>query len=327
MNTKLYDAITGFVCGDACGVPDEFKMRDSFKCTDMRASSMTDAHLVLPLGSWSDDTSMMLCVLHALTEKQEAETLERPPMNAYMSERLDAHIRNRVYATFKRDAIAWMTTGKYTNHGYRIPYDIGNSCRRGITAMMLGRTNDSANSVNSNGNGGLMRILPLAFTGMEDEETLMKYIKLLNKDSHNHEISHIGCLIYTKLVQFLQIPDISLQEALQRTVDSISNQYKISEYARIWDLSILNEERKYVKSTGYVVDTLEAAIWSCAQCDNYKDAVLTAVNLGEDTDTVAALAGGLAGVYFGNVPEQWIKNTRRVGFLRKMCDKFEKGEP
>lgn len=326
MNTKLYDAITGFVCGDACGVPYEFKMRDSFQCTDMRASSMTDAHLALPLGSWSDDTSMMLCVLHALMEKQFADTQELPPMTREQIEQRNERIMQKVYSVFKRDAIAWMTTGKYTNHGYMVPYDIGNSCRRGITAMMLGRTNDKASSVNSNGNGGLMRILPLAFAGMEDEETLMKYIKLLNKDSHNHEISHIGCLIYTKLVQNLQIPNISLQKALENTVESISNQYKIDEYTRIWDLSILNEERKYVKSTGYVVDTLEAAIWACAQCDNYKDAVITAVNLGEDTDTVAALAGGIAGVYFGNIPEKWIRNTRRVGFLQKMCDKFEKGE-
>ena len=326
MNTKLYDAITGFVCGDACGVPYEFKMRDSFQCTDMRASSMTDAHLALPLGSWSDDTSMMLCVLHALMEKQFADTQELPPMTREQIEQRNERIMQKVYSVFKRDAIAWMTTGKYTNHGYMVPYDIGNSCRRGITAMMLGRTNDKASSVNSNGNGGLMRILPLAFAGMEDEETLMKYIKLLNKDSHNHEISHIGCLIYTKLVQNLQIPNISLQKALENTVESIGNQYKIDEYARIWDLSILNEERKYVKSTGYVVDTLEAAIWACAQCDNYKDAVITAVNLGEDTDTVAALAGGIAGVYFGNIPEQWIRNTRRTGFLEKMCTKFEKGE-
>lgn len=326
MNTKLYDAITGFVCGDACGVPYEFKMRDTFQCTDMRASSMTDAHLVLPLGSWSDDTSMMLCVLNALTEKQKANAQELPPMTSEKLQQRNERTMQKVYSVFKHDAIAWMTTGRYTNHGYRVPYDIGNSCRRGITAMMLGRTNKKASSVNSNGNGGLMRILPLAFAGMEDEETLMQYIKLLNKDSHNHEISHIGCLIYTKLVQFLQIPNISLQKALENTVESISNQYKIDEYARIWNLSILNEERKYVKSTGYVVDTLEAAIWSCAQSNNYKDAVITAVNLGEDTDTVAALAGGLAGVYFGNVPENWIRNTRRVGFLQKMCDKFEKGE-
>ncbi|MBQ8806465.1 MAG: ADP-ribosylglycohydrolase family protein [Bacteroidaceae bacterium] len=326
MNTNLYNAITGFVCGDACGVPYEFKIRDSFKCTDMRASSMTDAHLVLPLGSWSDDTSMMLCVLHALMEKQFADAQELPSMTHEQIEQRNKRTMQKVYSVFKRDAIAWMTTGKYTNHGYMVPYDVGNSCRRGITAMMLGRTNPKASSVNSNGNGGLMRILPLAFAGMEDEETLMKYIKLLNKDSHNHEISHIGCLIYTKLVQNLQIPNISLRKALENTVDSISNQYKISEYDRIWDLSILDEKRNYISSTGYVVHTLEAAIWACAQCDNYKDAIITAVNLGEDTDTVAALAGGIAGVYFGNVPEQWIRNTRRAGFLRKMCDKFEKGE-
>lgn len=326
MSNSLYNAITGFAVGDALGVPYELKKRNTFNCTSMRASTFQDAHLPLPRGSWSDDTSMMLCVLDALTIKQRYDSQELPAMTRDQIDTCKLRIQNKVYRRFRHNAIAWMFFGKYTNHLYRIPYDIGNACRRGIISMLLGTTNKRAYEITANGNGGLMRILPLAFTQYENDTELMQYIKLFNHCSHNHQISHIGCLIYTKLVQNLQIPNISLRKALENTVDSISNQYKISEYDHIWDLSILDKKRNSVSSTGYVVHTLEAAIWSCAQCDNYKDAVITAVNLGEDTDTVAALTGGIAGVYFGGVPEQWIRNTRRAGFLREICDKFEKGE-
>lgn len=315
MNSKLYDAITGFVVGDALGVPDEFKMRGTFECTGMRASSMSDVHLALPLGSWSDDTSLMLCVLDALTLRQQSD-VETP---------VDK-VQQKVYNRWKSNAIAWMTHGKFTNHGYLIPYDIGNSCRRGITAMMLGHHDKRSDSANANGNGGLMRILPLAFCQFADDEELMDYIKLINKCSHNHQISHVGSFIYTKLVQNAANSEQNLAEILENTVKMMPNEYLLPEYERIWDLSILDAEVNTVASTGYVVHTLEAAIWSVATSNSYTEAVLKAVNLGEDTDTVAAIAGGLAAVVFGGVPEEWIRNTRKQDKLQRMCAEFE-GDP
>ena len=84
-------------------------------------------------------------------------------------------------------------------------------------------------------------------------------------------------------------------------------------------------ERTFVKSSGYVVDTLEAALWCFLNTETYRDCVLAAVNLGEDTDTVAAVAGGLAGIYYGvggeaGIPESWIEQIARKDWIRKICD-------
>ena len=86
--------------------------------------------------------------------------------------------------------------------------------------------------------------------------------------------------------------------------------------------------RDEIKSTGYVIDTLEAALWCFSHTDSYKNCVLTAVNLGDDTDTVAAVAGGLAGIFYGvggekGIPEEWIEQTAQKEYVKYLCDRFE----
>ena len=112
------------------------------------------------------------------------------------------------------------------------------------------------------------------------------------------------------------------------TIDSITNIiYKIlrrSKYIdKIWDLintsydKINSIQENQIKSTGYIVDTLEAAIWCILHTDNYKDCVLKAVNLGGDTDTIAAVAGGLAGIIYGynNITMEWINNLQAKNII------------
>lgn len=111
-------------------------------------------------------------------------------------------------------------------------------------------------------------------------------------------------------------------------LDSESDEETLNEmqnYSRLWDLQsfkILNEDK--IKSSGYVVDTLEAALWCFLNTDNYKDCVLKAVNLGDDTDTVGAVAGGMAGLYYGieEVPNEWLevipKNEEILELIEKM---------
>ena len=79
-----------------------------------------------------------------------------------------------------------------------------------------------------------------------------------------------------------------------------------------------------IKSSGYVVDTLEAALWSLLNTDSYKDCVLKAVNFGEDTDTVAAVAGGLAGMFYGvdSIPKDWLQQLARLDYIKGLCEKF-----
>ena len=91
---------------------------------------------------------------------------------------------------------------------------------------------------------------------------------------------------------------------------------------RIWNFSILDCSREEIKSSGYVVDTLEAAIWCVAKSQNFEDAILKAVNLGDDTDTVAAVCGSMAGIMFKEIPEKWVKSLRRRKLVEKVVSRF-----
>ena len=99
---------------------------------------------------------------------------------------------------------------------------------------------------------------------------------------------------------------------------------ELKHYKRLFrrDFAKLPEEE--IKSTGYVVDTLEAALWCLLNTDNYKDCVLKAVNLGCDTDTVAAVAGGLAGIFYGvdGIPKEWLEKLARRDYIEKLCEDF-----
>lgn len=244
----------------------------------------------------------MLCVLDALSKEIAAD---------------------KVYKRWRKNAIAWAYLGKFTNHIYLIPYDIGISCRRGINCMIFHKENRKANDIRSNGNGGLMRMLPLAFLEYKNDEERLNAIQLFNCCSHNHIISHIGCLIYVKLLEQLCKDKRQLfPNVLHNVVKSISETYKITEYMRIWNFSILDCSREEIKSSGYVVDTLEAAIWCVAKSQNFEDAILKAVNLGDDTDTVAAVCGSMAGIMFKEIPEKWVKSLRRRKLVEKVVSRF-----
>ena len=156
----------------------------------------------------------------------------------------------------------------------------------------------------SNGNGSLMRILPLAFIpDISDEQ-----IKDVSAITHAHDISKEGCFIYVRIAQGL-----IKEDDLSKLIDKIVDENSI--YKRLRYINSIQEDQ--IKSTGYIVDTLEAAIWCIANTENYKDCVLQAVNLGDDTDTVAAVAGGLAGIIYGynNIPMEWINNLQAKNII------------
>ena len=140
-----------------------------------------------------------------------------------------------------------------------------------------------------------------------------------SKITHAHERSVLACKIYALLMYYL-IADQS-RGSLLFALDDIYCRYceekEYPHFARIFDENFANLPVDEIKSTGYVVDSLEAAIWCLLNTDNYKDCVLKAVNLGGDTDTIAAIAGGLAGLMYGyeSIPQEWLdKFYRRMSF-------------
>lgn len=292
---KLKNAIYGLAIGDACGVPFEFLRRDTFECNDMVGCKKYSVHQV-DCGVWSDDTSLMLCILDALQFKDQDDIFEK----------------------YKENSIDWFYNSSFTADEYGL-FDIGGSCRLGIISLKSGTINWRADEISSNGNGGLMRILPLAFLDFKDDEEVLEYIKLFNACSHNHIISHIGCLIYIKLAKNL-LNGMTVEESIDNL--NIDKKYQIKEYERIFNKKILKVDVEKVKSSGYVVDTLEAAIWSIYNSNDYKSAIFTAINLGEDTDTVGAITGGLAGIIY-EIPNNFKEKLKNKKLIDATIKKFE----
>lgn len=258
----MRSAIYGLAVGDALGVPAEFKTRGSFAIKDMVGYGTHHQ----PAGTWSDDTSMTLATCDAIrrTGNVDAEAI--------------------------REAFCdWLFQGKYAiDH---VVFDCGNTTGQ---ALQCGHGFDD---VRSNGNGSLMRILPLAFTDA-DERT----IEAVSSITHAHAISVRACQIYVWCARrLLAGEDLAV----------ILNSF--TEPEPFHQLSQLEELRESdIRSSGYVVDTLEAALWSLLHSHSYEETVLKAVNLGDDTDTVGAVAGGLAGIIYGfeGIPKEWFKCLR-----------------
>lgn len=251
---KMYDAILGFAIGDALGVPYEFKSRDSFLCTDMVGYGTHHK----PMGTWSDDTSMTLATLDSL--KSNGGKIVTEDMRA----------------KFNR----WLLYGDYTTDG-----DVFDA---GITTCTALRNGKPAVGEWDNGNGSLMRVLPLAFISCTDDE-----IRAVSAITHGHRISQEACVIYVRIAQKLLAGE---------PVSSIIPTLKFDKpFDRLHFIDTLS--RSQIKSSGYVVDTLEAALWVVSHKGDWEKSfrgdVLTAVNLGSDTDTVAAVAAGLAGIIYG----------------------------
>ena len=267
MNEKLRNAVYGFAVGDALGVPYEFRDRGTFRCEGMTGFGTHDQ----PAGTWSDDTSLVLATCDSI------RTLGKINV-PHMINRFSEFLYNKKYTPFGE------------------VFDVGNQTASGIRFCdRFGmRSAPGERDTNTNGNGGLMRILPLAFV----DDCKPVDITDVCAITHPHVISKQSCIIYTDAL--IQILDGESEIDLD-----FYGSFKF--FMRIKGLKNLSESE--IRSTGYVVNTLEAALWCFMTTHNYADCVLKAVNLGGDTDTIAALAGGLAGLRYGvnAIPEEWVK--------------------
>ena len=178
----------------------------------------------------------------------------------------------------------WAFDAKYTVDN--VVFDMG------ITTHCALRNGKGEEDEYSNGNGSLMRIIPLAFTDADDE-----LISKVSAITHAHQISKDACCEYVDICRKL-LDGKSLKDILSECL------------GRLPKLCTLEEAE--IKSSGFVIDTLEAALWSAVTTDNFKDALLKAVNLGRDTDTVGAVAGGIAGIIYGfeGIPTEWLETLR-----------------
>ena len=314
MKNMWLAGIMGVIIGDALGMPVQFMEREELKINPVTSMQGYGTYN-MPPGTWSDDGSMTLATLASICEMQGMDCQD-------IMERF----------------VKWHFEGEYTPEGKA--FDQGFTCMEAICNykesrdyLTCGKTGEHAN-----GNGALMRIMPVCLFAYEKvknkEWTIGEAVANVHKAAaltHNHLRSHIACGIYYFMVSNILDLKGSLEQCLQAGVDDamryygtdVSNYQELAHYSRLFQLSEFAKcEEEEIKSSGYVVDTLEAVVWSLLTTDTFEKALLCAVNLADDADTVGAIAGGLAGLYYGyeSIPKEWLEEIVRREWIEELCE-------
>jgi ADP-ribosylglycohydrolase len=318
--SNLYGALFGVAVGDALGVPVEFRSRQYLQNFPVTGMLGFGSHQQ-PAGTWSDDSSLTFCLAETLCKGYDLQDLANRFVN-------------------------WKHHGYWAAHGK--VFDIGIATSSAIYYLANGAqpTLAGGKEEDSNGNGSLMRILPLAFYVKDlSIENRFEHVKNVSSLTHAHIRSCMACFIYLEIAIEL-IKGADKWDAYKNGVKNahqfllnhpICSQVELDKFNRIFagyqaldaakPIHACTEDEIY--SSGYVLHSLEAAIWCFLNFNGYTESVLKAVNLGEDTDTTAAITGGLAGLYHGfeNIPDDWIKALAKTAEIEDLCVRFEKKYP
>jgi ADP-ribosylglycohydrolase len=256
-----------------------------------------------PPGTWSDDTSLTLCLADSL-------------------------VRGFSPNDMAQNFIKWHDEAAFTARGE--VFDIGISTAKAIDRLKAGVAPEKAGcaGVNENGNGSLMRIAPLVFyLADKPEAERFKITKAVSSITHAHPWSVAACFIYLEYLRKLAL-GMEKRAAYAELRGDFSDGHPrvdadtLGKFARILrsDISALPESG--IRSGGFVIDTLEAALWCFLTTGDYRDAVLKAVNLGEDTDTTAAVTGAVAGLTYGldDIPGAWLDSLAGFETIRRLSE-------
>lgn len=323
LSEKFRIGLHGVITGDALGNPAQFTYREKLK--ENPITTMVGGGVYKkPAGFWTDDSSMTLCL---------AESIGR--------------LKKLDYKDIMDNFVKWIDKNQFTP-GCRA-YDIGETTVNTIFNYMNGKPifECGGRKFDENGNGALMRILPAAFYVYKiyGKDALNsdnpKYLEAFDEIhkmtalTHGHEVSLIACDIYcATLIQMISGKDKANGsekiEALSIALNQVENYAKTnSEYAkylnlfnRIFTVKFKDTPENEIKSSGYVLDSLEAAIWCFLTTENYAECTLKAVNLGHDADTIADIAGGMASVYYDEISEEWWEKIAGKDVISNAEEKF-----
>ena len=313
MKGRIKDALLGVAIGDALGVPVEFMKRDDIAKDPVVGMRAHGVHNQLA-GTWSDDTSLTLCLAESLCQGFNTEHM------------------GKMFASWLYDR-QWTARGKV--------FDIGNATRFALDRIAsdhpaegAGRSDDQSQS-----NGSLMRILPLAFYLYDRVDTSFPdhvasrwdIIRRASSITHSHINCAIACFIYLEYVLELLNGKDSIFVPYQRACHTVSkffstSSYDLKPFERVLSGTVHSLSMEDIKSSRYVIDTLEASLWCFMTTSDFKHAVLKAVNLGDDTDTTGAVTGGLAGLFWTTqyAPQEWMESLARRWDIIDLAERLEK---
>jgi ADP-ribosylglycohydrolase len=294
--TRYRGGLLGLATGDALGAPVEFCAPSTFApVTTMRSGGPFG----LPAGTWTDDTSMALCLAESLIERQGFDALDQ--MCRYCR---------------------WYHEGHLSSTGHC--FDIGNTTAAALRAFE--RTHDpysGCTEPGTAGNGSLMRLAPVPMFYMADPKMVVSHAALSSKTTHGASAAVDSCRYFSALI-LGALQGRPRQELLEGA---------FVPYEGCWDEEPLCPEVREVacgsfrrkrppevRGSGYVVASLEAALWAFARTHTFKEGALEAVNLGDDADTTGAVYGQIAGAFYGaeGIPRTWLDTLAH----RSLVDRF-----
>lgn len=295
MENKIKGSILGGIVGDAYGSPYEFKKRDSYTVTgEMEYNNVFN----VASGSFTDDGSMMLCILASLIEKKQ----------------FDGH-------DIMHKFIQWNINGYMSSDSEKGCFDIGKTIRTSLDDYyQCGKLykHSITDPLITSGNGGLMRLapIPVFFDNIQDA---VKHSILSSKLTH----SSPECLESATLMGgmiFQLVRGLSKEYVL-----SYQNEpYKCEKVMNIANGTYKTKSRDQIKTTGYVIDSLEAALWAFYKTNSYQDGMNVLVTMGDDVDTVCCIYGQIAGAYYGinEIPTRWLNKLQHHEMILNMVNNF-----
>jgi ADP-ribosylglycohydrolase len=303
--SQVLGGIFGVCIGDSLGVPVEFKPRSQLKENPVKDMLGYGAHNQPP-GTWSDDSSMMLCLAESLCQGFNLQD-----------------IAGRF--------VKWLYEAYWTPHGDA--FDCGSTTAEALRQLKAGVSPVESGSRDdlSNGNGSLMRTLPLAF--YLENKSLEEQLKVTHQVSaitHAHPRSQMACGLYV-LAAIELLRGSSPQAAYEKMKKTAAGAYskppfesELPRFQRILEGDIARLDEEEIESSGYVIHTLEASLWCFLNSRSFEETVLKAVNLGHDSDTTGAVVGGLAGIYYGygQIPQLWLNQLARKPDIHALAIRF-----
>ena len=311
MTTKdrVQGMLLGLAVGDALGVPVEFMSHEAVQRDPVMGMRGYGTHNQPP-GTGSDDASLTFCLAEALIGG-EANLLDRLATNM----------------------VNWVNKVLWTPHG-RVFY-IGITTSQAIHRLAEGTEPEMAGDWDeyANGNGSLMRILPLLLLILNKPiEERFNLVRRVSGVTHRHVRSVMACFYYLELARFIW-KGAGKEDAYRMTNELVESFWHASSivdteqrlFERLLTGKLAELPETAIQSSGYVLHTLEASVWCWLTTDTYADAVLKAVNLGSDTDTTGAVTGGLAGLFYGvnALPTEWVNAlAKRADIDKKLSDRL-----
>lgn len=297
MTDRFRGSLLGLACGDAVGTTVEFKPRGSFTpVSDMVGGGPFE----LNAGEWTDDTSMALCLAVSLLEKQGFDPRDQA----------ERYCR-------------WRDEGYLSSNGRC--FDIGNTIAGSLLRFnVTGDPFSGSVSPRSAGNGSIMRLAPIPMYYVEDLSLVARYSAESSRTTHGTKEAIDGCRLFGVIIAKTLLGE-SKEEILFGDHSIILGGDPLA--PKIADIAAGNYRDKQeagIRGSGYVVASLEAALWCFYRTETYREAITKAVNLGDDADTTAAVCGQLAGAYYTNngLPAGWLEKVAMYEYIESLADRL-----